>query len=187
MHRFRGALTRAAFVLSALAAAPAAHAGVVFTFSKSFADATIPLNGSTSLTFNIARLGPGPANGIGFTDNLPAGLVVSTPNGLAGACGGGSTVTAAAGSSSIALAGGTLAAGANCSFSVNVTGTTAGVKNNTTSVLNSSSGSAAAATATLTVLPGAGGTTAVPTLSEWALILLGAALGASALRRVRKG
>jgi uncharacterized repeat protein (TIGR01451 family) len=61
-------------------------------------------------------------NNISFTDTLPAGLVVATPNGVTGACGGGA-VTAVAGSTSISLAGATLTPGSSCSIRVNVTAT----------------------------------------------------------------
>ena len=84
--------------------------------------------------------------------SLPAGLVVSTPNGLAGGCGGG-TITAAAGSSSISLTGASLAESAFCTFAVNVTGTSAGVKNNVTSTITSAGGGVGnAASASITVI-----------------------------------
>ncbi len=171
---------------AALTCGASAHAGVVFQFSKSFGAPTIPLNGSTTLAFEITRpLGGGNATGIAFTDPLPSGLVVSSPNGLVGACGAGSTVTAAAGSASVALGGGELLAGATCNFQVNVTGTTPGLKSNVTSTLNSGvGGSAAAATASLTVL--AGTTASVPTLSEWALLLLTSLVAGSALLKFRR-
>ena len=80
------------------------------TIVKSFGAASIPLNGSTSLSFTIDNPERFTAlTGVGFTDTLPAGLVVSTPNGLTGSCGGG-TITATAGSGAVSLAGATLAA-----------------------------------------------------------------------------
>jgi uncharacterized repeat protein (TIGR01451 family) len=108
--------------------------------SKAFGAASIPLNGSTSLSFTIQNPNTTTAfTGVGFTDSLPAGLVVSNPNGLSGSCGGG-TITAAAGSNVISLAGATLAANSSCTFSVNVTGTTAGLKNNVTGAVTSNEG-----------------------------------------------
>src|SRR5207244_12856447 len=99
------------------------------TASESFGASTIPLNGSTTLTFTITNPNASTSlTGLSFTDNLPAGLVVSTPNGftlVSGSLGGG-TVTATAGSGTVSLSGGSLAAGASVSFPVNVTGTPPG-------------------------------------------------------------
>ncbi len=77
--------------------------------------------------------------GVGVTDTLPAGLVVSTPNGLTGSCSGG-TITATAGSGSVSLSGATLAESASCTFGVNVTGSTSGTKNNVTDAVTSVEG-----------------------------------------------
>ncbi len=97
-----------------------------FSFTKAFGAASIPLNGTTSLTFNLKAI-PNPLVD-SFTDTLPAGLLVATPNGLSAVTGCGlGTVTATAGSSVVSL---TAAVFGSCSFSVNVTGTTVGVKNN---------------------------------------------------------
>src|SRR5437016_11162230 len=89
------------------------------TITKAFGAASILLNASTSLTFNISNpnttLG---LTGVSFSDALPAGLVVATPNGLSTTCSG--TVTAAAGSGSVSLLGGTLAANASCTIPLNV-------------------------------------------------------------------
>jgi uncharacterized repeat protein (TIGR01451 family) len=107
---------------------------------KAFGAASVPLNGTTSLTFTIQNNNATSAlTGIGFVDTLPAGLVVSTPNGLTGACAAG-TITATAGANSVTLTGATIAASGTCSFSVNVTGTTAGTKNNTTGNVTSTEG-----------------------------------------------
>ena len=117
-----------------------------------FGAATIALNASTSLTFNIKnRNGTVALTGIRFSDALPEGLVVATPNGLTGSCGGG-TVTAVAGSSSVSLSSAELAGGASCTFSVNVTGISAGVKNNITSAVMSNGGSGGMASASITVV-----------------------------------
>ncbi|MGD0569170.1 MAG: RICIN domain-containing protein [Candidatus Sulfotelmatobacter sp.] len=107
------------------------------TIAKTFGAASVALNGTTTLTFNLSN--PNSASslsGIGFADTLPSGLTVSTPNGLTGTCGGG-TITAAAGSNSVSLSGSSLAAGASCTFAVNVAGAAAGVQNNVTSAVTS--------------------------------------------------
>ncbi|HET9837491.1 MAG TPA: hypothetical protein VFR84_04590 [Candidatus Angelobacter sp.] len=123
------------------------------TITKAFGAASILLNASTSLTFNISNPNTSLAlTGVAFSDTLPAGLVVATPNGLSTTCTG--TVTAAAGSGSISLTGGTLAANASCSISLNVTGVQAGVQNNTTGPISSTESGAGATsnTASITVI-----------------------------------
>ena len=121
------------------------------TITKAFGAASIPLNGTTSLTFTIQNPNTSiTLNGIAFTDNLPAGLVVATPNALNNTCGG--TATAVAGSGSISLSGGTLAASASCTVSVNVQGTTAGVKNNSVQVTSTEGGTGNTSNASITVV-----------------------------------
>ncbi|HEY6248324.1 MAG TPA: Ig-like domain repeat protein, partial [Candidatus Angelobacter sp.] len=108
------------------------HVVLAPTVNKAFGAASIPLNGTTSLTFNLAN--PNTATtlvGIALSDTLPSGLVVATPNGLAGTCVASSIIGATPGSNSISLSSLNLAASSSCSFSVNVTGTSAGAKNNT--------------------------------------------------------
>jgi hypothetical protein len=124
------------------------------TITKQFADSQIQLFGpsnSTALSFTI--MNPNTITtltGLAFTDTLPSGLIVSTPNGLTGSCGG--TIMAIAGSNSISLSGGTLAPSASCTFSVNVTGTEIGVQTNTTSTVTSNEAPPGApATATTSV------------------------------------
>jgi uncharacterized repeat protein (TIGR01451 family) len=119
---------------------------------KAFGAASVPLNGSTSLTFTIQNNNTtATLNGIGFSDTFPAGLVVSTPNGLTWTCGGG-TITATAGTGSVSLSGASLAASTSCTFSINVTGTTGGTKNNTTgNVTSTEGGTGGTASASLNV------------------------------------
>src|SRR5690242_20730254 len=77
------------------------------TIIKSFASANISVNQTTTLTFTINNTSNTAASSVNFTDSVPAGLIVATPNGLSGSCGGG-TITAVAGSGTISLAGATL-------------------------------------------------------------------------------
>jgi uncharacterized repeat protein (TIGR01451 family) len=121
------------------------------SIAKSFGAATIPLNGSTSLSFTITNpvINTIPLT-VAFTDTLPAGLVVATPNGLANTCGG--TVTATAGSGSVSLSGGTVAINSNCTLTVNITGTTAGVKNNSVQVTSTQGGPGNTSNASITVV-----------------------------------
>ena len=121
---------------------------------KAFGAASIPQYGSTSLSFTIGNSNQSTTlTGVGVADTLPPGLVVSTPNGLTGGCGGGNIV-ATAGSSDVGLTGAMLAASSLCTFKVNVTGTTPGPKNNTTSPVSSvESGPGGTASAMVTVTP----------------------------------
>jgi hypothetical protein len=144
------------------------------TILKSFGAASIPLDGSTSLSFTISN--PNCCifpffSGTGFTDTLPAGLVVSTPNRLTGGCGGG-TITAIAGSGAVSLTGALLEAFSSCTFSLNVTGTTPGIKTNTTGAVTSTQATGSTASASVSVAA-VGATTNIPTLEPWALGLLG--------------
>ncbi len=108
--------------------------------AKSFAVSSIYTGASTTMTITAQNPNQSSSlSGIGFTDVLTGGLVVATPNGLNGDCGGGS-ISAVAGSSLVSLSGASLAGGASCSFSVDVTGTTAGIKDNITSAVTSTEG-----------------------------------------------
>ena len=124
------------------------------SISKTFGVSTIPLSGTTSLSFTLTNPNATVAlTSVAFTDLLPTGLIVASPPNLSGSCGG--TVTAVSGSGTISLSGGMIAAGGSCTFSVDVTGTTPGTKSNTTGpVTSAESGTGATSnTATLTVGP----------------------------------
>jgi uncharacterized repeat protein (TIGR01451 family) len=102
------------------------------TIAKAFGDATIPVNGATSLTFTFTN--PNASTellNVSMSDTLPSGLIVATPNGLTGTCNG--AFSANPGGNTISVNSLDLPANSNCSFSVNVTGTSAGNKLNTTS------------------------------------------------------
>ncbi|MFY9557090.1 MAG: HYR domain-containing protein [Blastocatellia bacterium] len=122
------------------------------TISKSFDAASIPLNGTSVLTFTITNPNPALAlTGIAFSDTLPAGLTVPT-SGPTTTCGGGTLTTTSP--STISFSGGSIAAAGNCMFTVTVTGATAGVKNNTTGTISATeSGTGGTSnTATITVV-----------------------------------
>jgi hypothetical protein len=131
--------------------------GLAPTITKSFGAATIPLGGTTSLTFNISNPNTDiTLNGIAFTDNLPtaapATLIVATPGSLSSSCTG--TATAADGSSSVSLSGASLVAGASCTVSVTVQGTRAGTVSNNVTVTDTTAGTGNTSTAVITVAPG---------------------------------
>lgn len=105
------------------------------TISKTFGNSSIPVNGSTALSFTIANPGLIPLTGIGFNDLLPVGLVIDAPS-VTAICGGTLTTTA----NSVSLAGATLAPLSNCQINVIVRGATPGLKENVTSNITSIEG-----------------------------------------------
>jgi uncharacterized repeat protein (TIGR01451 family) len=111
------------------------------SITKIFGATSINIGQFTTLSFTITNPNASPTSltGVSFTDTFPSGLIVATPNGLTGSCGGGA-ITATAAGTSVVLTGATLAASANCTFSVNVTATSAGAKNNVTSPVTSNEG-----------------------------------------------
>jgi CSLREA domain-containing protein len=127
------------------------------TIAKNFGAATIVQSDTTTLNFTITNQaqGNGGLSGVAFTDVLPSGLLVGTPNGLNGSCGGG-TITASAGTSSVSLSGGALAAGGSCSFSVNVIALLRGTMNNSVRVSSNEGGAGNTANATMNVVAGPG-------------------------------
>lgn len=122
------------------------------TLTKAFGEPTVSLNETTTLRFTVTNPNPFALTGVAFTDVLPLGLEVATPNGLTGSCGTG-TITATPGSGSISLANGTLAANASCTFTIDVRGIALGVQSNITSPVTSNQAPAGpAATAAITVI-----------------------------------
>ena len=122
------------------------------SIAKAYGSGSVALNGTATLTFNLSNPNATAAlTGVGFTDSLPTGQLVATPNGLSGSCGGG-TITAAAGSASVSLTDASLAASASCTFSINVSSSSSGTLKNTTGAITSSeAGNGASASATLIV------------------------------------
>jgi uncharacterized repeat protein (TIGR01451 family) len=120
-------------------------------FDKSFAPNPIILGFTSTLTFSIDNTASSlAASGLDFTDHLPTGLVVATPPNASTTCTGG-TLTANAGSGTIAYGGGTVGAGASCTVQVDVIGSSAGTHVNTTGDLTSSSGNSGTADDSMTV------------------------------------
>ena len=156
------------------------------TIGKVFSPGTIALSGTGALIFTLGNPAANTSalTGVSFTDTLPGGLVVATPNGLAGSCGGG-TITATAGSNSVSLSGATLAQNVLCTFSVNVTASTMGNYFNTTGAIASTNG-ATGGTASASLLVPAD---PIPALSDWGLVLMSGltiVAGFFALRRQRR-
>lgn len=160
------------------------------SLSKVFNPAIVAAPGATTgLTFTLANPPANGAalNGVAFTDTLPPGMHVSSPNGLTGSCGGG-TITAVPLSGSVSLSGAALPVNASCTFSVNVTTTGFGTYvNSIGNVSATNSPTTGSASAQLEV-----GGTPVPTLSTWSLCFLLAAITLLAFvallrRRARAG
>jgi Bacterial Ig-like domain (group 3) len=110
--------------------------------SESFTPGTVPQNGTSTLTFTLTNPAANTVGetGVAFTDTLPSGLVVATPNVLANTCGG--TATAVAGSGSVSLSGATIATGSSCTLSVTVNASAPGTFVNTSAPVASTNGGA---------------------------------------------
>jgi uncharacterized repeat protein (TIGR01451 family) len=105
------------------------------TFTKDFTATAIAVGQTTALSFTIANPAGNPAlSNLGFSDALPSGLEVASPNGLSGDCGGGD-IRGDPGATTIELLAAELNPGASCTFSLDVKGTSGGAKSNTTSPL----------------------------------------------------
>ncbi|MFK8013269.1 MAG: hypothetical protein AB8B80_14615, partial [Marinicellaceae bacterium] len=123
------------------------------TFAKVFTPSSVGVGQSSTLMFSIDNsLSSLAANNLGFTDNLPGGMVVATPANASTTCTGG-TLTAASGSGVISYTGGSVAAAATCIVQVEIQANAVGGLVNTSNDLTSSSGSSGTATDTLTVNP----------------------------------
>jgi len=132
------------------------------TISKAFGAGSIPLNGTTTVTFTIsnpnnpATPANGDLTGLAFSDTLQvssgpgsATLVVSSTPNVTNTCGG--TVTATAGGGAISLTSGSVAHNASCTISVDVKGTVEGDASNTTAAISSTEGGTGTASNTATL------------------------------------
>jgi hypothetical protein len=174
--------------------APLVTGPVVPTVSKSFSPTTISAGGTSTLTITLSNTSVDTADTItSLTDNLPSGmLIAATPN-ASTTCGG--AVTAVTGTSTVSLgAGGTIPAATlatntagSCTVSVDVTAASAGSLVNTVAaggLVTDNGNNAAPASATLTVTSLVA--TSVPTLSEWAMIMLVALLAMTGFVAMRR-
>ncbi|MFC4820186.1 DUF6923 family protein [Dokdonella ginsengisoli] len=116
---------------------------------KTFAPSVIAVGDTATLTLTVTNTDELAAkSGFSFTDALPAGLTVAATPAPGNSCGG--TVTAAAGSTSVALAGGSLASGvASCAVTVPVIASAVGSYTNGPANITSSTGLNPPANATL--------------------------------------
>jgi uncharacterized repeat protein (TIGR01451 family) len=126
------------------------------TPNKSFSPSTIVAGQTSTLTFAITNPNPVPLTNLSLPDTLPSGLIVATPNGLTGSCGGG-TITATAGTNVVNLFFATLSANSSCSYSVNVTTKSPPVlgklTNTTATIFTNETSVGPTASASITVTP----------------------------------
>jgi fimbrial isopeptide formation D2 family protein/uncharacterized repeat protein (TIGR01451 family) len=144
------------------------------TISKRFSTTSTPVNKTLAVYFTITNPNKDEnattLNNVSFSDSLPAGLVVATPNQASTDCGG--TLTATPGSSSITFTGGTIApalppddTGGTCNVAVELAATTTGTKNNTTGAVSATEGTGSASN-TASVDVTSGPTVMAPTLAK---------------------
>jgi fimbrial isopeptide formation D2 family protein len=115
--------------------------------TKAFGALALPVGSAATVTFTITNPNTNVTlTGINYTDTLPAGLIVATPNGLTNTCGGNASTTA----NTIVLTGASLATGASCSVTANLAGTHDAVVTNTVTV-NSDQGTGNTASAVIAI------------------------------------
>ena len=99
--------------------------------TKTFSPSTVLVGATSTLTITLSNVNPSAITlSAILTDTLPAGMVVATPNGLAGTCTAGS-VTATAGSGAVSYASGASIPSGGCTIIVNVRAATGGIYTNT--------------------------------------------------------
>ncbi|HEX9734216.1 MAG TPA: IPTL-CTERM sorting domain-containing protein [Thermoanaerobaculia bacterium] len=152
-------------------------------FSLSFAPNPVPAGSPSVLTFTIDNTGSlAAATGLDFTNALPAGLTVASPANASTDCTGG-TLTAVAGTGVVSYAGGTVPASAVCTVQVSVVAALPGSYPNTSGDLTSSAGNSGPASDVLEVIDVV---QEIPTLGEWALLLLASLLALLGIGRMRR-
>ena len=161
-------------------AAPLTFAGcsppVRPTVAKAFSPGSIAVDGVSTLTITLNNANASVINlNALFTDTLPGIVRVAAVPNLATTCGGG-PASAVAGGTTVTLANGSTIPSGSCTITVDVTAPAVGTFTNTILAddLKTNTGTnASPASATLVVTALA----PVPTLPEWALIVLAAFLG----------
>jgi uncharacterized repeat protein (TIGR01451 family) len=168
---------------AALAAPPASSADL--SISKTTATTSVPAGGTLNYTISVTNNGPSAASSVVMTDILPASLrfaSISTPAGF-------SCMTPAVGANgTITCTAATMASGTTATFTLSTT-----VSPSATGTISNTAG---VSSATNDPTPGNGSSSPagtpvtapaadVPTLSQWALILVALALAGCAVVRLR--
>jgi len=166
----------------------ASFAGTAFAqaaspvITKTFNPALVALNGNSIATITVTNPNAAlPLTNVQFGDTMPAGIDLITQTG--GTCStlatGGGIFSINPGTDTFSSTSNVLAGGQSCTITVSVKGTALGAHINTTSPVTSSEAApGAAASGTLTVVND------LPTLSGWMLMILAAALAATAAIRL---
>ena len=154
---------------------------VIPALAKTFTPTRINGNGISTLTVTLSNPNPSMATLTApLVDTLPSGVVIAPFPNASTTCGGGTTVTALPGASTLSLpTGRTIPANGSCTMSVIVTAALEGTYFNVlpvNSLQTSNGNNPAPAVATLTVLAALPlvPTPAVPTLSDWMILMLAA-------------
>jgi hypothetical protein len=164
------------------------------TLGKAFSPATINAGGVSTLTVTLSN-----PNAVVATltapliDTLPSGVVIAATPNVSTTCGGVGAPVAVAGGSTVTLpAGRSIPASGSCTLTANVTAAVGGSYINTLpadALMTTNDNNAAPTVATLTVVPPVvvpPPAAAIPTLSEWAMIILATLLvlfGVAGIRR----
>ncbi|WP_198970594.1 IPTL-CTERM sorting domain-containing protein [Xylophilus sp. ASV27] len=150
---------------------------------KQFSPGSVAAGQISTLTLSIINVNAVARTDFNLTDTFPAGMTVAGAG--ATTCGDG-VVTAVIGSGSVSIAGGDVGANATCTITVPVRAATAGKYINDSSNITATNYIDTTPTrGELDVTPAPPTPpTAIPTLSEWGLIILSMLLAGFALRRL---
>jgi len=164
-------------------------AGTTPTLAKAFSPANILAGGVSTLTITLSNPEDSTSTLTApLVDTLPSGVVIAATPNVSTTCGGLGAPVAVAGASTVTLpAGHTIPAAGSCTVTVNVTSAVNGSHVNILpagALVTTTGTNAAPAVAILNVGPfGAAG---IPTLSEWAMIMLAALLVLFGVGQIRR-
>ena len=148
---------------------------------KQFEPSSVPAGQISTLTLTIVNVNTEPRTDFELTDTFPAGMTVAGAGSTT--CGDG-VVTGAVGSGSIAITGGDVDANASCTITVPVRAAAEGTYLNDRSNITATNYiDTTETTDELDVGPPPPAPAAIPTLSQWALMLLALLMAGFALRR----
>ena len=159
---------------------------------KAFSPATIIAGGASTLVITLSNPNATVATLTApLVDTLPSGMVIAATPNVGTTCGGVGPPVAVAGASTVTLpAGRTIAANGSCTLTVRVFAALGGSYSNTLlagALVTDQGSNAGPAVVTLTVVPALSPPAAgIPTLSEWAMIMLAALLALIGVARIRR-